>query len=238
MNPKTIYCIVTLTLAILGVHIIFNQAWATQPTLKYNIIDIVITESCQKQILYNVSNTCPTIKELKKFDTTNKNISGNFTQTKDGTWYREKPQLKNHFMFYKYSKIPVICVDCVLPLGNPDIVKMIFLEPKNFTFVDVGKTITGNTRLEYHDRYVSGCQSATIAYSQAMLIDTIKYLASDCTKTQFNGTKIIVMKETPKDFANNIWYKYKAYLEQLKTATKGNCISTHCITPKNPFKNW
>ena len=212
-----------------------DQAYA-KPSPHYNMTLIILSETCKRTNHYNVTSDCPKIYELIKFDTSNQNISGKFV--KNGNDYeRTKPQMKNHWVYYQKN---VICVDCNIDyIGTGGQFKSIIIEPNNFTWIDKDAVLKNTLKwTSYSNRFVSGCQTATIAYSDSLLNDTISYLNSECTKTNFNGNKINTIQDHPFSFDNPYSsLHYQSEIASLKSHAIGNCINKICdIKPLN--KNW
>ena len=202
------------------------SANATVQTEKYPVIMVVQSEICQKMIQNHINSTCATDDKTMKYDTSNQHISGKFV-TKDGITTRTKAQVTNHYQFYTKQ---TVCVDCTGNLFNPDLYKIILLEPHGFTFVNKDQVVPNNKWYSYSDRSMQGCNTATIAYSDALLNDTISFLESGCTKTSFNGTMNHIIKEQPWSWDNPYSSLHqKSIVDKVKsTGGLGNCISKQC----------
>jgi len=226
------YCLIAI--AILMVFMVTNQANASnQNSTRYNILAVEYSQGCTTMIKNNIISDCPPLIKIYKYDTTNKNISGKFVIVKD-KMIREKPEITNHYMFYKNM---VVCIDCKIDLFHPDLVKTIFLEPTNFIYTNKNEVVTKNTFTTYTDRYVSeDCSTSTIAYSDRMLNDTINYMLSGCTKTSLHLNQTNNVPYHPPDYKDSIWYKYKAWLDTIKQLHNQNCIFKKCVTPST--KKW
>lgn len=212
---------------------LFHQASATSEVEKYPIIMVIPSESCQKVIKYHMKSDCPTDDMLIKYDTSNQLISGHFI-TKDGITVRTNPEVKNHWVWYKNE---TVCVDCTGDFMNPDLYKMIIIEPHGFTFIDKYALVPNHQWNSYSDRHMAGCNTATIAYSDSLLNDTIHYMESNCTITKFNSTKINVIPSQPWDFDNPYSsLHYKSTIDLIKKVSIGNCINGCTVTTST--KKW
>lgn len=199
MDSKSILITtISLSFIILAVH--FSNAYAVD-TLKYPLIMILPSETCQKIIQNHAKSDCPTDDLLMKYDTSNQYISGHFVKI-NGTTIREKPLVKNHYIWYNGTGKITVCVDCEGDYFNPDLFQTIIIEPHGFTFIDKYANATNNKWNSNSDRNMQGCSTATIAYSDSLLNDTIQYLKSGCTKTSFNGTKTYLIPDQPWQWNN------------------------------------
>src|SRR3990167_9187536 len=73
------------------------------------------------------------------------------------------------------------------------------------------------------DRYVdSRCHSAIISAEKWILLlgDTIWYLQSGCTKTNFDSIVKIYQKPMDHDPKSSTWYKYQQWLKNAKQISK------------------
>lgn len=184
---------------------------------RYNIIAIELSKACIFHVKNNETNICPTYKELEKFDTTNKKYSGKFIE-KDGFYFRDKPQWNNHWITYKDE---VVCVDCSKKaLQGSRIIEVV----TKLDYLKNTDTIIKNaTRYEYHNRAVDNCFYAKIVYSPILLNDTINYLKSGCTVTEFNEQEVIYMNKTKHDIKTTALWKYQQWLKDAKEKCKTKC---------------
>lgn len=185
-------------LLLIPLILLSHQAFANTPTQKYPLIMIVPSESCQNMIKFHMKTDCPTDDMLLKYDTSNQKISGHFI-IQNGNTIRDKPEVKNHYLFYQTQ---TVCVDCAGDYMNPDLFQIIIIEPHGFTYVDKYAVISNNKWLSYSDRHMAGCNTATIGYSDSLLNDTIKYMESNCTQTSFNSTKTNIIPDQPWSYDN------------------------------------
>lgn len=190
-----------------------------------NFISIEPSKTCKLSKTPN----CPTIKALLKYDTTNPIWSGAFVE-KNGTYQRVQPMAKNHYLFYPPAKYPfIICVDCTKNVLQNS--RTIFIEASNFVFVNNNEIIKNFTRTEVHYRIMDGCNQATIIWNQALLADTIEYMKSNCTTTNFTTTQSFYMTPHDIDPTTTKQFKYQQWLKNIaKPQAKQNCVTNKCVT--------
>lgn len=242
------------------VHINFTPVDA-QPTLHYNIIVPMLSESCIRMNEQGNNTSCPTIQNLITFDKSNQYISGKFI-IKNGHWIRTPPEVKNHYMFYGYSPKPVVCVECVFPGKDADSVQIIDIVPNSFTWIDpVSKDIAkGNKILLHTDPYISpDCYNARLSFTPFKMNYTLAYMINGCKGTIIDNNSTITLKTAPFYMDNP--YSSLRQQEMLQkygitqhgsitingisgllgghTITLGDCIHKKCDI-KDPYKkkNW
>lgn len=188
-----------------------------------NIIVIELSNSCLKMVKNNMTKSCLTYKDLSAFDTTDTKYSGKFIDDK-GFFHRGKPLLKNHEIVYKKSPDIIVCVDC--PGKVSLYARSIVVEPNGFTYkLGSDKKMIDNTRFVYHDRYVKDCSEARVSSDMDLVKDTIEYLKSGCTVTQFNEKETIV-KPYSKVSYDGLWYQHQKFLEDAKKLKGINCLKS------------
>lgn len=215
---------------------------------KYNIIMVIPSELCTRAIENHLKTDCPSLNSLVKYDNSNQKISGQFIRQIDGTLTRANPGVKNHWQYYGYTNHTIVCVYCTGNYITSDLYKTIILEPASFEFVphefintnykvDIFNGVSGNYSsitfpvnefdsglTSYKNKSMQGCNSATIAYSDFLLNDTIKYLESDCKIKSYNQTTTQKVPNTPWQYDNP--FSSLHYLVALKTLTHNAGYST------------
>lgn len=167
------------------------------------------------------SADCPTIKDLMTYDTSNQYISGKFVQN-GNQFIREPPTVKNNWLIYSGSSKEIICVECSFDILSSQQSQQIIINPHGFTYIN--KTaIAKNSWVSWSDRYMQGCDTATIGYSKQLLDDTISYMLSGCTKTSFNGTVSHVIPDKPWEYDNP--YSTLHQLSYLSSILHGHNLS-------------
>lgn len=206
--------LIVVALAVV-VTIVVHEALADSPKKH---ISLVISKTCLK------SKLCPTYKELAdRFDNTNRQLSGDFYQDKNGVWKRDKPMMKGAYEFYNNNLTPqTIFVD-------PDEytrlkTKVIYIESQIPIYLDKeSNKIENSNHITYHNRKIDMCQSATIGWRQGgydLLLDTINYFISDCTAELKYQDKKITKKEMVIKNKCTANCKYLKWLESAKQNSK------------------
>lgn len=186
---------------------------------KYKMIAVILDKICLNFIKNNITNNkCPPYNILEKWDTTNQKYSGKFVTTK-GFYHRDKPQQNNHWINYKDE---VVCVDCSRQALSGS--RVIQLVTKLDYIKREDNTIYNATRFVYHQRGVDDfCSSASIVYTPFLLQDTIDYLKSGCSKTEFVEKQTIVMNLTQHDISTTKAWQYQKWLAEMKVKCKKKC---------------
>ena len=151
------------------------------------ILFVNLSQACENMIKYNIPG-CPSLESMISFDTSNQNISGKFIKIGNDT-IRTKPQVKSNWLYYAGNTNKIVCIECNADITVMQQSQQIIIQPTGFSFVDQVTNATKGQWLSYSDRYMQGCDTATISNNMQLLKDTIKYMLSGCTiKTSFNGT--------------------------------------------------
>src|SRR2546428_5300863 len=191
----------------------------------------MLSETCARLVSTHTNSTCPTLDKLIPFDTSNQHVSGKFIKVLDH-WIRTPAQLKNNYKYYStIMNKSAICVECVLPLGSPDLIKMIIIEPHLDTFISKYDSLKNYTMTTYHTRYMAGCNTANISYSPSLLNDTIFYMQHDCqaSATSYNNTNTKVLPNVMKLDYGNYVYTHQHWLDSIKqNHGYQDCIHKHC----------
>lgn len=252
--PLGLVCIVAITFfpgvnatsLSLG-NLVTGSVYTNSPTL----ITVDLSNQCLALVKFNQTSECPTYKTIFKYDNSNQMLSGKFTTT-NNFFHREPTKTINHWGMYA----PGTWIIMIDPDYNAIVhSKEITLVP-SLTYVFDDQAVGSNhTRNEYQNRYVyPGCTGAQIVYSDFLLNDTIHYLESGCTKTNYNEAKIVsTPNKTPIDLKDP--YSSLVLQKQLKTIFNGksqlynenmptpgglgpgNCInSNHCTFTTSTHK--
>lgn len=222
------------------------------PVQTPNIIYVMETESCHRQINLGVKNNCPNASELIKFDTSNQEISGHLIISKSGDLSRTKA-IKNHWVYYSYMPNSVVCVECDIA-NNADSVRKIVLLSSDFTFIAKNEAENKGKITLQNSRAMEGCNTATIHYTKELLNDTIRYMRSGClsSMTNFNGnTTKILPNSTPfimgSKFSTIIQTTFLNHLlnghifsnnHTMGGFGPGLCINGHVCNFADPYKKW
>ena len=189
-----------------------------------SFISIIPSEACR------ASPNCPSISALAaKYDTSDRKKSGDFV-LKKGEWVREKPQLKNHWLFYQNQTVFIDPDREVLKRS-----KQIVIEPPVHMWykLEKDKKITNNTFTDYHNRFIDSCSFARIAYDPFLLNDTVNYLKSDCkVKSEYDEKKVTKKPYTKQDISTSYKWKDAKWREQvIKECTKARNACQDLVQP-------
>ena len=174
-----------------------------------HLIGIQLSDSCLKLVKINATTNCPTYDKLRVFDNTN--------PLYDGVWvskpyyHRLNPRVGNQYNIFTSHFVVMVDPDADYTTHA----RMIIIQPDSFTYINPNDIITNHTRTEYHDRFVTSCESANVAPSLSLINDTVQYFENGCTNTSFNSTSKIKMKVTPFDYNNP--FSSLHYLDYLKS---------------------
>lgn len=186
-----------------------------------NLITISLDKTCLKFVKNGLKSKCPTYDQIVSLDNTPK-YAGVFV---NDTWYhRTTPSIKNWYNWLPEDQT-IICVDCqgsADQLAKYNIVLVLKLDYK----LDKDHKITDNIRYLYHNRYVENCQTAKIVYSEFLLSDTISYLKSGCSTTDFNEKETIIMNKTKHDIKTTQAYKNQKFIQEAKKLKYTNCLKS------------
>ena len=164
------------------------------------ILFVNLSQTCENMIKYHISG-CPSLSSLVSFDTSNQNISGKFVKIGNDT-IRTNPQVKSNWLYY-FGKSKIVCVECSADITVMQQSQQIIIQPTGFSFVDQIANATKGQWVSYSDRYMQGCDTATISNDMGLLKDTIHYMLSGCVaKTGFNGTVSHKVNNTPWQYDN------------------------------------
>lgn len=188
-------------------------------TKHYNMISIMLSETCQRMNENNIPG-CPHISDLIPFDTSNQAISGKFV-TQGNNTIRTPPQIKNHWLWYGTNRTnEIVCVDCEVDARMSQTTQQIIIESHDFIWTDKFNSWQNNTRtfIQFHGRYMQGCDTATIPYDYQLLTDTSFFMRHGCNPndTAFNSTMTYELASTPFDYNNQYsTLKQTNYLKQI-----------------------
>ena len=193
---------------------------------KQTYIGIYLSTTCEK------STSCPNYKELAdQFDSSNRYLSGEFSQDKEGIWHREKPRLKNIFEYYRQG----MGLHSINIFVDPDAytakyVKVITIEPSIPVYIDNAdmKMKLNNTsqqfqRIERHGFHIDGCSSAQIGWKEngaQVLADMVNHFYRDCAGTFPHDPveKIYIPRTVFTDCGK--WCEYTKWMADAKERSK------------------
>lgn len=201
-----------------------------------NLIGIQLSGTCLTYAKANMNSSCYSYKDLITLDNTDKFIAGKFIDIP--YFHRATPLVKN---FWAFTNSSLVMVD---PNNSFTLnAKMIIVNIKNFTWIDKTENGTsGGQSVKYHiDRRMSGCDEAQVSSNYTLIRDTILYMESNCTVTNFNDTKVIKQKDIPFSYKNPFsTLLYSSYIKlithghtsSVSNHTAGGLGPSNCITNK------
>lgn len=205
----------------------------TLPAIHTNLIGIQLSETCLRMIQNNVTNTCLTYKQLKPLDTTNPLLAGKWTD-KPYT-HRLPPLVKNT---YSFNDSTIVMVDPNLDFSTR--ARMLIVTDDNFTWVNKAEVSTngGLTTHEFLNQYASlNCDEAKVPSDFNLVNETLHYLESGCTHSDYNNTVTITHPDIPWQWDNPFSSLHQQnYVKSVKaTGGLSDCIHHKC-TYTDPYK--
>lgn len=188
-----------------------------------HFIGVDLSGTCKIMLKNGFTTDCPDMSELLQLDNSNP-LSGKFGMH-DGLFQRGMPLVKNDHELYRFDEDFGIIVNPSPNLASR--IKMIVIEPSLDTYVlPSDMTKTDNTRTVNHQRYVHDCKSAVITAGnwKFLLPDTIHYLRTGCTITEFDEVEAIDDPVTEIDISSSRHWQEAQALEQNKIRCKGLCF--------------
>lgn len=158
------------------------------------------SQTCEMMMKNNIKG-CTSIEQMIPFDTSNQYVSGKFVKQGNET-IRTKPQIQNNWLYYKYSGKQIVCVECSFDIPSTQESQQIIIQPTTYSFVDKNVNNATKSYTYFNDRFMQGCDTATISSIPGLLNDTIHYMLSGCKTTNFNGNVTKSVHNTPWDYDN------------------------------------
>jgi hypothetical protein len=220
----------------------------THTITKIPILLVSYSQSCQTMIKANIPGCLP-LSDIISYDTSNQDISGKFVLLGDHT-IRTDPQLKNHWLRYINQKNITVCIDCIMDIPSTQESQNIILQPSSYSFVDKNANIVKDKYSYLNNRYMQGCDTATISSNLSLLNDTIHYMLSGCKVTNYDGNVTKTVHVSPWDYDNPYSTLHQqSYLKDIMhnhnsantNHTSGGFGPTDCIRHicnfKDPYSN-
>lgn len=214
----------------------------THAIVKIPLLIVSYSQTCENMIKNNISG-CPPLDSITQYDTSNQYLSGKFIKQGDRT-IRTDPQVKNHWLWYEGQGKTTVCIECKMDIASSQKSLNIIIEPTSYSFTDKNDNIVKDKWNYHNDRYMQGCDTATISNIPNLLNDTIHYLLSDCTVTSFNGTVTKLVHVSPWDYNNPYSTLHQvSYLKDIMHShsfyngnkTQGGLGPTDCIRHQCSF---
>ena len=196
----------------------------TYSSIHLPVLLISYSQTCENMIKNHIKG-CTPIDDIIPFDTSNQYVSGKFVKQGNDT-IRTSPQVKNNWLYYKYAPKKVTCFECTFDISSTLESQQIIIEPTSYSFVDKNANIVKDKWSYLNDRYMQGCDVATISSKSGLLKDTIHYMLSDCKQTNFNGNVTNLVHQTPWDYNN-------PFSSLLQKSYLKNIIPNHSATNTN-----
>ena len=198
--------------------VINNYTKSESTTGLTKLIGIDLSKSCE------ISTKCLNYEDLIYLDSSDTNNSGEFIQI-NGDIRRDKSPREESWRFYDYEDKLRVIVDP--PNGMAERIKMITLTNNLDVYFNIeDMKMENQTRTWQENRYVDNCKNATISVKdwQFLLVDTIDYLRTGCTITDFNSTRYEIMTPTNYDPRDSPNWLFTQWQNDAKIKCKGLCF--------------
>ena len=196
----------------------------THEIKKLPLLVVSYSQTCENMIKNNISG-CPTLQSMVQYDTSNQLISGKLLIQGDH-YIRTNPQVKNHWLWYEGKTKTSVCIECIMDIASSQESQNIIIQPTSYSFADKNQNIVTNKLSYLNDRFMQGCDVATISSKQGLLEDTIHYMLSGCTTTHFNGNVTNTVHVAP-------WQYDNPYSTLHQSSYLKNILNNHSITNTN-----
>jgi len=190
-----------------------------------NITTIRLDGTCIQALKANVLTNCPNYKQLSRYDLTDQDKAGKFTE-QDG-WFHRVKTINFNWTEELDNKTRIVCVDCILDKQLQVSHSITIVNRLVYTLG--GQQYVNGSITYFKDLYIdSDCKDAVLVYSPERLLNTIYHLDSGCKILKPNNTvKIEGVKSKIK--SSDLISEYQKYLEEAKKLKTINCIkSTEC----------
>lgn len=200
----------------------------TKTTDHIHVLIISLSQTCEI-LNKNGMPGCPSVKDLIPYDTSNQLVSGHFV--KHGSVYiRTAPQMKNNWLAYYYTNKTVVCVECYFDVTATSKSQEIIIQPTSFSYVNKTEIETGNQVYNFDNRFMQGCDVATIGNIPGLLSDTINYMLHGCVSSATNFHTISNHTRTLQPWNYNNPYSTLHQLDYLKNILHGHSSSNTNMT--------
>lgn len=195
----------------------------TKATNHYPVLLITLSKTCEILDKNNMPG-CPTVQSLIHYDTSNQMVSGKFVNH-NGIYTRTAPQMKNNWIAYDYSKSKIICVECYFDATATSKSQEIIIQPNSFSYVNKTEIENKNTWYNFDNRYMQGCDVATISNIPGLLNDTINLMLHDCNPKYTTFSGITNHTRTLQPFSYDNPYSTLHQVTYLKSIMNGHSTS-------------
>ena len=186
------------------------------------LIGVKLSQNCITLAKLN-SNTCPTYEDLLTLDSSNKEISGDFSMY-DDYFHREPSKFTNSHQFYDTEDTIRIIVDPHQEISSR--IKMITIEPNIGYYTDAyDRKLDDGLRTLSKDRIIDNCYNATISADnwRMLLPDTIFTFRNGCTSADITDQIKFTMPHTVIDKSTSPNVQYQEWLKETKNACTAKC---------------
>ena len=199
-------------------------------------VGLVLSQACIDMEKNNITSDCIKLDRLKNLESVNPLLEGVWVGLDSTYPHKIYPTFKGVWNYYDGP--PVILVDP--PSDFMKRARILTIQSNSFTWQSPND-INNNTQLVRHlDRFIqSDCNEGIVSSDYRLIRDTVLYMMSDCTKSNYNDLKIIHRTEIPFDL-NTMNIKTLTYMHNWNNRTKitEDCIHFKCTDlPKDPFHN-
>ena len=186
------------------------------------LVGIELSPNCVKLVKLG-ADTCPTYEDLLSLDTSNREMSGDFS-FHEGYFHREKSRYVDSWRFYDTEDVIRVIVDPHFELKQR--IKMITLEPNmSFYALESDRYVKDGNVTIHKDRFIKDCTNATVnaeKYLEA-IPDTIFTFRNGCTETNFDETYTYSLPKSEVNLEESAAYQYMKWLERTMQKCKVLC---------------
>ena len=189
---------------------------SSPPLIQAEIFGITLDNSCNTQLKYNLTTSCPTYQFLDLFYN---NLECEY-KTACLDYYEQNNIIDGYILDPSAEIMQEIKIITIRSNFN------------EYHYQDIAGFDNDNRTINYGlGRYVDSCRLAYIDSKQwfSLLGDTIMFLDSGCTKTNHTQDKSVYLNSTIHNIADS--YKYK--LEQWQKEVINNCGYRLCLYATN-----
>jgi len=186
------------------------------------LIGVQLSQNCIALAKLN-STACPTYEDLLTLDSSNKEISGDFSMY-DGYFHRDQSKFTNSYQFYDTEDTIRILVDPHQEISSR--IKMITIEPNLGYFTDIqDRELDEGKRTMSKDRIIDKCYTASISADnwRMLLPDTIFTFRNGCTSANIIDEVQYAMPHTVIDKSTSPNVQYQEWLKEAKNSCKVKC---------------
>lgn len=195
---------------------ILPEAEPVRPASQVKLLGIQLSKSCE------MIQDCLSYNDLLFLDSSDQRISGKLI-TENGITKRGPSPYLNSWRAYDNDNSTRIVIDP--PKGMADKIKMINIHYNFGVYFKAGDyTINNQTRTWSEGRYIDNCTTAYVNSDLKLLQDTITYMQSGCTITEYQEDKSEITPLSNIDLTTSPNWQAEQKLKQDKIKCKGLCF--------------